>query len=208
MTLRSRRRVVVYLGGESGVLRSMTVDRTGRVAGCLQNVWQGPQPIRHVEVSADGRRIMIVNALNEVLLLDAADGSVGTETLRLPNRVDEVRFSPNESRALFRSGRWIHRALVTPSGLIYTDSARAPKTVSGSGMAFDTDVDPATGRQINPSADRILILARDSGVTELAEVRFRFTDGPSLFGSRNELLREWAERLQGEERPLFDRQGL
>ena len=180
---------VVFLGGESGVLRSMTADRTG--SWHLRNVWQGPQPIRHVEVSEDRQRILIVNALNEVMLLDAADGSISTDLLRLPSRVDEVRFSPNESRALFRSGRWIHRALVTPGGLVYTDSTRAPKSLNGSGMAFDTRVDPETGRQANRSADRVLILARDSGGTELAEIRFSYSDGPSMFGSRSELLSEW-----------------
>ncbi len=196
----------LYLGAESGVLRMMTADRAG--AWRLQNAWQGREPIRHVEISADRRQIVLVNALDEVMLLDPADGRVSTEVLRLPGRIDEVQFSPNESRVLFRSGRWLHRALVAPTGLVYTDSARAPRALHGSGMAFDPGYDPASGRQVNLSADRVLILGRDSGVTELAEIRFRYDDGPSLFGSRNDLLRKWTERLQGPQAAPFGRQGL
>jgi len=197
---------VVYLGGDSGVLHSMSPDRTG--SWHLGNVWQGPEAIRHVAISDSRKQIVLVNALNEVMLLDPVDGRVSSETLRLPSRVDEVRFSPNESRVLFRSGRWIHRAIVTPAGLVYADSARAPKALNGSGMAVDSQVDAETGRSDNLSADRVMILARDSGVTELVEINFRYSDGPSLFGTRTDLLREWTERLRGPQAPAFERQGL
>jgi hypothetical protein len=194
----------VYLGGESGVLGNLYADRTGNWH--LRNVWQGADAIRHVEISASRQQIVLVDSQNEVMLLDPSDGRVSTETLTLPNRVDEVAFSPNESRVLFRSGRWIHRALVTPAGLVWTDSSRAPKAMNGSGMAFEASETTASGQDTNLSGDRVLVLARDTGVTELAEVHFGYSDGPALFGSRNELLREWNERLKGP--APFIRQGL
>lgn len=196
----------VYLGGESGVLGNLYADRTGNWH--LRNVWQGADAIRKVEISGSRQQIVLVNSQNQVMLLDPSDGRVSTETLSLPNRVDEVAFSPNESRVLFRSGRWIHRALVTPSGLVWTDSARAPKAMNGSGMAFETGDASAAGQGANLSGDRVLILARDTGATELAEVRFNYSAGPALFGSRNELLREWNERLKGPAPAPFVRQGL
>ncbi|MDH3439650.1 MAG: hypothetical protein OEM63_02770, partial [Gammaproteobacteria bacterium] len=196
----------VYLGSESGVLRNLYADRTGNWH--LRNVWQGTDAIRHVEIASSRQQIVLVNSRNEVMLLDPSDGRVSTETLTLPSRVDEVAFSPNESRILFRSGRWIHRALVTPTGLVWTDSARAPKALNGSGMAFETADTPGSGRRPNLSGDRVLLLARDTGVTELAEIRFSYSEGPALFGSRNALLREWTERLNGPAPATFIRQGL
>ena len=196
----------IYLGAESGVLRNLYSDRNGNWH--LRNVWQGSDSIRHVEIATGRQNIVLVNSRNEVMLLDPADGRVSSEILTMPSRVDEVAFSPNESRVLFRSGRWLHRALVTPTGLIWTDTARAPKAMNGSGMAFEISHDSGSVQGANLSGDRVLILARDTGVTELSEVRFNYTDGPSLFGSRNELLREWTERLQGPEPGPFLRQGL
>ncbi|MDG2375761.1 MAG: AAA-like domain-containing protein [Woeseiaceae bacterium] len=196
----------IYLGAESGVLRNLYSDRNGNWH--MRNVWQGSDSIHHVEIAAERQNIVLVNSRNEVMLLDSADGRVSSETLTLPSQVEEVAFSPNESRVLFRSGRWIHRALVTPTGLIWTDTARAPKAMNGSGMAFEIGDGSELGQGTNPSGDRVLILARDTGVTELSEVRFNYTDGPSLFGSRNELLHEWKERLEGLELDPFLRQGL
>lgn len=196
----------IYLGSESGVLRNLYADRTGNWH--LRNVWQGPDAIRHVVIAASRQQIVLVNSRNDVMLLDPSDGRVSTETLTLPSRVDEVAFSPNESRILFRSGRWIHRALVTPTGLVRTDSARVPKALNGSGMAFESADSAGSARRPNLSGDRVLILARDTGVTELKEVRFSFTEGPALFGNRNDLLRQWSERLKGPSPAPFNRQGL
>ena len=86
-------------------------------------------------------------------------------------------------------------------------SLRSPKPMSGSEMAFDIGQNE-DGRSTNLSADRVLILARDSGVTELAELRFSFLEGPSLFGSRRELLDTWTERLRGPRPSGFVREGF
>jgi WD40 repeat protein len=193
----------IYVGGESGTLRSVYRDRTGNWH--LRNEWRGERPIRHIEVAA--RQIVLVDAQNQVHLLDPASGQVSAGVFVLPSTVRDVAFSPNETRVLFRTGRWIHRALVTPTGLVWTDSVRSPKPMSGSRMAFDTSP-PENGRATNLSADRVLILARDSGVTELAELHFNFGQGPALFGSRSELLEAWSERLRGPRPSVFAREGF
>jgi WD40 repeat protein len=193
----------IYVGGESGSLRTVYPDRTGNWH--LRSDWQGNRAIRHIEVA--DRHILLVDADNQVHLLDPATGQVNAEVFSLPSTVRDVAFSPNQTRALFRTGRWIHRALVTASGLVWTDSLRSPKPMSGSEMAFDIGRNE-NGRSTNLSADRVLILARDSGVTELAELRFSFLEGPSLFGSRRELLDTWTERLRGPRPSGFVREGF
>jgi hypothetical protein len=112
---------------------------------------------------------------------------------------------------LFRTGRWIHRALVSPTGLIWTDTIRAPKAMHGSQMVFGqvrgpvATPDETAGDQ---SGERVLILESDSGVTKLAEVRFSYADGPALFGSKAELLSEWTEKIRGPAVSAFVREGF
>jgi WD40 repeat protein len=188
----------IYLGGESGALRNLYPDRTGNWH--VRNVWQGGSAIRHLAFAPTRRQILLVDAARQVLMLDPADGQVSAQPFTMPGAVREVAFSPNESRALFRTGRWIHRVLITPTGFLWTNSARAPKAMNGSAMAFDLHPEPQRTGGVsggNLSGDSVLILARDTGLITLEEIRFRPVDGPALFGSRSELLREWRERLTG-----------
>jgi hypothetical protein len=196
----------LFLGGESGTLRSLYADRTGNWH--LRNVWQGAAAIRLLEVAAGRKQIVLVNSLNEARLLDPADGRVSTDVLQLPATVTDVAFSPNESRVLFRTGRWLHRTVITPAGLLWTDSMRAPKALSGSRMVFDVANNPAGAAGGNLSGGRVLILARDTGVTELTELHFDYSDGPALFGGRFELFKGWTERLRGPAPSGFDREGF
>jgi len=195
----------IFLGGESGTLRSLYADRTGNWH--LRNVWQGSAAIRKLQVATGRQQIILVNAQDEARLLDPANGRVSSDVLLLPAMVTDVAVSPNESRVLFRTGRWVHRAVITPAGLLWTDSIRAPKALHGSRMVFDVSQDAAGGGG-NSSGDRVLILARDTGVTELTELRFSYSDGPALFGSRVELLNQWTERLQGPTARGFSREGF
>ena len=196
----------LFLGGESGTLRSLYADRTGNWH--LRNVWQDSAAIRKLQVAKGRQQIILVNAQNEARLLQPANGRVSSDVLLLPAIVTDVAVSPNESRVLFRTGRWVHRAVITPAGLLWTDSIRAPKALHGSRMVFDMSQDPANGGGGNLSGDRVLILARDTGATELSELRFSYSDGPALFGSRVELLNQWTEQLQGPTASDFSREGF
>jgi hypothetical protein len=187
----------IYLGAENGTLQSFDADRTGNWH--LRNVWQGETAVRGIAVSRERQLLVLVDAENHARLLDPADGRIGAAILELPDAVVDIAFSPSESRVIFRTARWIHRALVSPGGLIWVDALRAPTALGGSKMVFDLHYEePADNGHISdPSGDRVLILSRDSGFAELAELRFSYRSGPTLFGNRTGLLAEWSEKLNG-----------
>ncbi|MGI9204678.1 MAG: AAA-like domain-containing protein [Woeseiaceae bacterium] len=191
----------LYLAGEAGDLRNFYADRTGNWH--LRNIWRGTVPIRHLEIAAKRQLIVLVDGENAVRLLNPVNGQVSSSFLRLPNTVLDVAFSPNESRVLFRTGRWIHRALISPAGPIWTDSLRVPKATGGSQMVFDATPSPAS-----QAGEHVLLLTSDTGKAELAELRFDYGNGPALFGTRSGLLREWTQKLQGEAISDFVREGF
>jgi len=196
----------ILLGAGSGTLRSLYPDRTGNWH--LRNVWQGSGPIRRIAVASERGAIVLVDAANRLHTLDPQGGEIGAAVVSIPGTVLDVAFSPDESRVLARTGRWIHRALMTPQGLLWTDTIRSPKVMSGSSMTFDSRRESGDGRGADLSGDRVLVLARVTGAAELVELSFSYADGPSLFGSRTDLLNEWTSRLHGTVRPDFVREGL
>jgi WD40 repeat protein len=199
----------LYLGSESGVLRGLYTDRTGNWH--LRNVWQGTDAIRQIEVSVARQQIVIVNSRNEARLLDIRNGRVGNSLLQLPDPVTEIAFSRGDARALFKSGPWIHRALLTPDGLVWTDAIRAPKSLSGSRMAFDRGDLAASGDDKlhgTADSDRVLVLTRDMGFARIAELHFNYDDGPALFGNHHNLIAEWSRKVLGEKPIGFVREGF
>lgn len=191
----------LFLAGEAGDLRNFYADRTGNWH--LRSFWRGTAPIRHLEIAANRQLMVLVDADNAVRLLNPVDGQVSSSYLKLPNAVLDVAFSPNESRVLFRTGRWIHRALISPAGPIWTDTIRVPKATGGSQMVFDATPTPAS-----QAGEHVLLLTSDTSKAELAELRFDYGDGPALFGTRSGLLREWTQKLQGEAISDFVREGF
>jgi WD40 repeat protein len=198
----------VYLGSESGALQSMYADRTGNWH--IRNVWQGSMPVRAVAVSAQRHLLVVVDAQNRARLLDSSSGKIGAEILELPDNVTDIAFSPSESRVVFRTSRWVHRALVSPRGLLWSDALRAPKALSGSRLVFDSDIEEATSANhvTDPTGDRVLVLTRDTGFAEIAELRFSYSDGPTVFGNRTGIVAEWAEKLNGPAISGFVREGF
>ena len=80
----------------------------------------------------------------------------------------------------------------------------------GSGMVFEVaDDSPANDDHVSDAAgDRVLILTRDTGLVELAELRFSYSDGPALIGSRTSLITHWTEKLRGPQAIGFVREGF
>ncbi len=180
----------LYVGSESGILRSLTSDRTG--SWHLRIVWQGSSAIRKLAISPNGQRLVIVDSQHVAQLLNIETGKIGTSTLDLPTAVTDILFSPSESRALFRTGRWIHRAGVSPGGIIWMDAIRAPKALAGSQMVFDQRLPRDAG---DPFGGRVMLLTRDAGFPEVVELRFSHSDGSALFGNKDKLLAEWHRKL-------------
>ncbi len=180
----------LYVGSESGILRSLTSDRTG--SWHLRIVWRGSSAIRKLAISPNGQRLVIVDSQHVAQLLNIESGKIGTSTLDLPTAVTDILFSPSESRALFRTGRWIHRAGVSPGGIIWMDAIRAPKALAGSQMVFDQRLPRDAG---DPFGGRVMLLTRDAGFPEVVELRFSHSDGSALFGNKDKLLAEWHRKL-------------
>ena len=197
----------LYLGSESGALRNLYADRTGNWH--LRNVWQGSDAIRQIAFSTTRQQMVIVDGQNQARLLDIRNGRVGTTGLQLPDTVTEIAFSRNEARVLFKTGLWIHRALVSPAGLIWTDATRAPKSLSGSRMAFDRQgIADEGGLHAVHGNDRVLVLTRDTGFAEIVEIHFDYDAGPALFGNRQNLIAEWTRKVRGEMPIGFVREGF
>jgi len=192
----------LYVGSDSGLLRGLYADRTGNWH--LRSVWQGSSAIRQIEASIARQQIVIVDGGNEARLLDIASGAVGTSTLRLPDAVTEVAYSRDNSRVLFKTGSWIHRALIAPDGLYWSDAVRAPKSLTGSRMAFD----PGSAGHGGAGNDSVLVLTRDTGLARIAELHFDYDAGPALVGNRHELLDEWTRKIRGETPIGFVREGF
>lgn len=186
----------LFLGAESGTLRRLARDRTGSYG--MSDVWRGPSPLRALAAAHQQPLLIVVDATGAARMLDLQHGRIGASTLALPDAVSEVTFTPNDTRVLLRTGRWVHRVSVSPGGLIWLDALRGPKPLSGSGMAFDRlDTAAAIGGEpvIDPLGDRVLLLTRDAGFARVVELDFSYEKGPMLFGAQQELLETWQRRL-------------
>jgi WD40 repeat protein len=181
----------LYLAGESGALRSLSADRTD--SWNVKTVWQGESALRRVAVSADKQHIVIVDDQNRASLLNVREGRLGSSILQLPDAVKDIVFSPSEARVLLRTSRWVHRAGVYPSGLVWLDAIRAPKGLSGSEMVLDSGTEPDAS--VDPLGGSVVLLSRDSGFAEIAELQFAPVAGPTVIGPRKQVLDEWRSKL-------------
>lgn len=187
---------LIYVGDESGTLRSLYSDRAG--GWHLRTVWQGSSAIRNLAISPNKTLLVIVDSEHSAQVLNLEDGRIGAVRLQLPGSVSDINFSFSESRVLFRTVRWIHRAGVSPGGLIWLDAIRTPKALAGSKMVVDDPLPERAGRsgQIgNALGDHVMLLTRDAGLPELVDLRFSYSAGPALVGNKNQLLAEWQAKL-------------
>ena len=190
----------LYLGAQSGALRLLATDRTGNWA--LRNVWAGASGLRRLAISDQKDLLVIVDAMHRAQLLDLEHGRIGASVVQLPAAVSDIAFSPNESRVLFRTGRWVHRASVSPHGLAWLDAMRTPKPMSGSQMVFETAAAPG-GAPVpdtrpaarDPLGNHVMLLTRDAGFAEVTVLDFSYATGPALFGTREDLLPQWRAKL-------------
>ena len=189
----------LYLGGESGMLRSLSADRLG--SWNLRNIWQGDSPLRRIQLSASKQLLLLTDAENVARVFDIENGNIGSRTLPLTGPIDDILFSPGDSRVLLRTSRWIHRAEISRTGLTWQSAIRAPQALNGSRMAFADNMAArrsggnSTTRSISNPGNRVLLLTRDAGFVELSDLYFANSTGPMLFGTREKLLTEWQSKL-------------
>ena len=181
----------VYLASESGALRNLSADRTD--SWNVRTIWQGENALRNIAVSKIKQHLIIVDDQNRASLLNVQEGSVGSAVLQLPDAARDILFSPSETRAVIRTARWVHRIGVYPSGLVWLDAVRAPKGLSGSKMVLDSG--SAEDGAADPLGGSVVLLSRDTGFAEVAELRFEPDEGPALIGQRANLIAEWRKKL-------------
>ena len=96
--------------------------------------------------------------------------------------------APIGAGVLFRTGRWVHSAQAARGGLVWSDATLIEPAQSGQRLFFDSGTG-GYGRIGTP-----LILTGASSGIGLAPLNAA-AGGPGLFGSHDELLADWSQRL-------------
>jgi WD40 repeat protein len=177
----------LYLGGEDGSLQLLSHRADSNWS--LQQVWQGPARIRLLQASPKGDFLILVDQNNLASQFMLAEGRIGDSTLQLPSEVQEVVFDANASRAYFRSPRWVHRASLSTHGLIWTDALFIPRTLNGAGIIR------GDGTPASRVTHRMYLPIAKNGYIEIIELGFGRSSSTGLFGNKDELLKEWRERI-------------
>jgi subtilisin-like proprotein convertase family protein len=170
----------VYIGSESGALRVMVQDTGG--AWELRQLWQGTTAIRWLRASPRGRNLVLVDQADLAHLFSLGEGRIGELSVTLPDRVQDIEFDPAGTRVYFRTTRWIQRVSLSVDGLIWRDAIFGPKAVAGAGMVVR-------------DSGQVYVPAARADSIGLVNLQFPVTEGPGLFGSRDELITAWRDRL-------------
>jgi len=172
----------VYIGSESGALRVIARDTAGTWG--MQQLWQGSAAIKLLRASPRGQFLVLVDQNDLAQQFSLAEGRVGTLSINLPDAVEDVAFNPAGSRVFLRTARWIQRASSSANGLIWLDAVFGPRAMHGAGIMVGA----------GPGNDVYVPIAR-AGSVGLRRLQFPASEGPGLFGSKDELLHEWRTRL-------------
>ena len=172
----------VYIGSESGALRVIARDTAGTWS--MQQLWQGSAAIKLLRASPRGQFLVLVDQNDLAQQFSLAEGRVGTLSINLPDAVEDVAFNPAGSRVFLRTARWIQRASSSTNGLIWLDAIFGPRAMHGAGIVVGA----------GPGTDVYVPIAR-AGSVGLRRLQFPASEGPGLFGSKDELLHEWRTRL-------------
>jgi WD40 repeat protein len=175
----------LYVGGDSGALRVIKLDDDGNWS--LQQLWQGAAAINWLEASPRGTVLVVVDVDNRASQFRLPDGQPGELSLQLPDSVGDLRFSPGGTRVIFRTSRWIHRAASSIEGLRQLESVYGPSAVTGSHIVFGANPDAL--------ANRFYVPVARAGFLDLEPVSFSNSNRAGLFGSKDELIADWRQRL-------------
>ena len=174
----------LYLGSNSGTLSVVVRDASG--AWSLQQRWQGAAAIKWLRASPRGNYLVLVDGDNLAQQFNLEEGRIGSRSVSLPENVEDVVFNPAGSRVYFRTARWIHRVSSSTDGLIWLDALFGPRPVRGGSIVVNSTT--SAGNEIH------MPIVRAGSVT-LKRLRFDSNEAPGLFGNRDELIREWHDRL-------------
>lgn len=179
----------VFLAAESGQLRQLRPDRLGNWS--LANLYQSARPLVRVRAGQVRDRLLLIDDQNVARVYDVANGTLANASLNLPDRVADVLFVANDARVLIRTSRWVHSAAISASGIYWQNAVRLPQLLSGSSLS----VESVSAAEPDAPNWRLLMLTRDAGFAEVAEIDFGGEQGVPLNGAPDELLAEWESRL-------------
>lgn len=133
--------------------------------------------------------MVLADEQNVVQVFDTELGTIGTTRLDLPDVVADVVFGMSDAQVVVRTSRWVHRAEVSSSGIHWRDAVRAPAGLPGTRLVVDGDT--ASGG----TGNRAMLLTREAGFVEVADLDFSHSLGSMVFGDREQLLEEWQRKL-------------
>jgi hypothetical protein len=175
----------IYFGDEAGALRQIVRD--GDSAWSTQQIWQGTNPIRHLEANERGDNLILVDNMNQASQFVLAEMRIGEEALIFPNPVEEVTFSRSGAHIYVRTPRWTHKVSLSVNGLHWADAVFSPKPLNGARIVF--------GAAETEDAYRAYLPTARNGFLELVELPFPRSTHPGLFGRKDDLLSNWQSRL-------------
>jgi WD40 repeat protein len=187
----------LYLGSEDGSLSLLEFNENDR-SWRLRRLWRGDAAIRWLAASPFGEFLVLVDERSLASQFVLQDGRISEAMLQLPSTVQGVSFSGSNSRVLFRTARWVHRASASVAGLQLLDSVFIPQAARGArivaGLADDGKL----------AANRVYLPVLRNGLLELTELGLDTPPTVGLFGNRDELLEEWGSKLYAEP-PIAER---
>ena len=177
----------LYIGDQNGNLQllSRSVDGNWNT----QQLFHSPAGIRLLKASPQGDYLILVDQANVASQFVLAEGRIADATLQIASDVREVAFDANGTRIYFATARWVHRANPSPGGLVWMDALFAPRPLKGAGIVHGDGESPATARH------KMFMPVARNAYFELVELDFGAASAAGLFGSREELLREWQNRI-------------
>lgn len=179
----------LFLGDASGRLNALS--RQGDGSWSIRTVWRGDVAIRQLAASPLANNLVMGDENDVVRQFSLIEGRPGPATLEFPSRVEDIVFAPGGSRLLVRTGRWLHRASSSAGGLVWLDAVLAPPATAAGGVVFVGGRSDAAAALAN----RVHVAVRAADILRLEPLWFVNAPGPGLFGSREELLREWRAKL-------------
>ncbi len=177
----------LFLAGADGSLRRVARDRLGDWA--LETVWQSSVGLSRLAIGPNRRMMVLADARNVVHVFDIERGTIGTARLDLPDAVSDLVFGRTNAQVVIRTPRWVHRAEVSFSGIHWRDAIRAPAGLPGTRLVVDRST-AAAG-----AGNRAMLLTRQAGFVEVAELDFSYAGGNMVFGDRQQLIDEWRRKL-------------
>ncbi len=177
----------LYLGDQNGTLQLLSRGNDNNWH--MQQLWQGPEGIRSLRASPRGDSLILVDQSNLASQFFLPEGRIGVATLQLPSDVEEIVFDKNGSRAYVRTSRWVHIASSGKTGLTWINALFVPRTLRGAGIVH------GNGVSTSGAGRRIFLPVARNGYVEFVELSFHRSGTTGLFGSKDELLQEWRDRI-------------